>query len=133
MRLVHLCVSTFPLSGMDHAKHERCGRNLRMLLVYCPSAPACDGEDNCCGYVLLSGEVMIHTKHLIKVTMAWISIFYVVCFVAVALLPSLRQQFMLYALHTDVSPGQNIMTPATFVVGFIVWNIIAALVSGLFS
>ena len=76
---------------------------------------------------------MIHTKHLIKVTMAWISILYVVCFVAVALMPSLRPQFMLYALHTDVSTGQNVMTPVTFVAGLIVWNIIAALVSGLFS
>jgi len=76
---------------------------------------------------------MICTKHLIKVTMAWISILYVVCFVAVALMPSLRPQFMLYALHTDVSSGQNILTPATFVAGFIVWNIIAALVSGLFA
>ena len=104
-----------------------------MLLVYCPSATACDGEDNFCGYVLLSGEAMICTKHLIKVTMAWISILYVVCFVAVALMPSLRPQFMLYALHTDVSPGQDIMTPATFVAGFIVWNIIAALVVGLFA
>jgi len=76
---------------------------------------------------------MINTKHLIKVSMAWMTILYVVCFVGVALFPALRQQFMLYALHTDVSTGQNVMTSTTFVAGLIVWNIIAALVAGLFS
>jgi len=40
---------------------------------------------------------------------------------------------MLYALHTDVSTGQNVMTLATFVVGLIIWNVIAALVTGLFA
>ena len=76
---------------------------------------------------------MMNTGHLIKVGVAWISILYVVCFVGVALFPSLRQQFMLYALHTDVSTGQNVMTLPTFVVGLIIWNIIAALVTGLFA
>jgi hypothetical protein len=76
---------------------------------------------------------MINTGHLIKVGVAWISILYVVCFVGVAFFPALRQQFMLYALHTDVSTGQNVMTLATFVVGLIIWNVIAALVTGLFA
>ena len=76
---------------------------------------------------------MMNTGHLIKVGVAWISILYVVCFVGVALFPALRQQFMLYALHTDVSIEQNVMTLATFVVGLIIWNIIAALATGLFT
>ena len=57
---------------------------------------------------------MMNTGHLIKVGVAWVSIVYVVCFVGVALFPSLRQQLMLYALHTDVSTGQNVMTLTTF-------------------
>jgi len=76
---------------------------------------------------------MMNTSHLIKVSVAWISILYVVCFVGVALFPSLRQQVMLYALHTDVSIGQNVMTLATFVVGLMIWNILAALITGLFA
>jgi hypothetical protein len=76
---------------------------------------------------------MVNTGRLIKVGVVWISIVYVVCFVSVALFPSLRQQFMLYALHTDVSTGQNVVTLATFVIGLIIWNIIAALVTGLFA
>jgi len=76
---------------------------------------------------------MMNTGHLIKVGVAWGSIVYVVCFVGVALFPSIRQQFMLYALHTDVSTGRNVMTLATFVVGLMIWNIIAALMIGLFG
>jgi 2TM family of unknown function (DUF5676) len=76
---------------------------------------------------------MVNTGRLLKLGVAWISIVYVVCFVSVALFPSLRQQCMLYALHTNMSAGQNVMTLATFVIGLIMWNIIAALMTGLFA
>ena len=76
---------------------------------------------------------MINTTHLIKVGVAWISILHVVCFVGVVLFPPLRQQFMLYSLHTYVTIGHNMMTLATFVVGLMIWNIIAALITGLFA
>lgn len=76
---------------------------------------------------------MINTKHLLKVTVAWISIVYAVCFVGVALFPGVRTAFMLYGLHTTVDLGENIMTLTTFVSGLVVWNVAAFLAVGLFA
>ena len=76
---------------------------------------------------------MINTQHLIKVSTAWISILYVVCFGAVAIYPQVRTLFMKYALHVELDLGVNIMTPWTFVTGLILWNIGAILVIGLFA
>ncbi len=75
---------------------------------------------------------MINTKHLLKVASAWISIVYVVCFVGVALFPSIRSAFMLYGLHTTVELGENVVTPTTFISGLVIWNIVALLAVGLF-
>ena len=75
---------------------------------------------------------MINTQHLLKVTMVWISILYVVCFGGVAVFPQVRRLFMRYALHVEVDMG-NIVTPVTFVTGFILWNITAVLAIGLFA
>ena len=68
---------------------------------------------------------MIDIKHLIKVGAAWMSILYVVCFVGVALFPSLRVGFMKYALHTEITIGPDYLTLSSFVTGLIVWNIVA--------
>lgn len=76
---------------------------------------------------------MINTKNLLKVTVAWISIVYAVCFVGVALFPSIRQAFMLYGLHTTVEIGENIMTLTTFISGLVLWNVVAFLAVGLFA
>lgn len=75
---------------------------------------------------------MTHTHHLLKVTMAWTSIIYAVCFGGVALFPNIRPLFMQYALHTEMSFGENIMTLASFVSGLVIWNIVALLSVGLF-
>ena len=76
---------------------------------------------------------MINTQHLPKVTMAWISILYVVCFGAVAIYPQIRTLFMKYALHVELDLSGNIMTPWTFVTGLILWNVAAVLALGLFA
>lgn len=76
---------------------------------------------------------MINTKHLLKVTSAWISIVYVVCFVGVALFPGIRQAFMLYGLHTTVELGENIMTLTTFISGLVIWNAAVLLAVWLFA
>ena len=67
---------------------------------------------------------MINTSHLLKVSAAWISIIYAVCFAGVALVPEIRSGFMTYALHTDINVGNNILTLKTFISGLIIWNII---------
>ena len=76
---------------------------------------------------------MINTTHLLKVGLSWVTIAYVACFVVVAIYPPLREQFMLYALHTTVDVGSNVTTVTTFVAGLISWNVLAAVGLGLFA
>lgn len=68
---------------------------------------------------------MKNISHLLKVTSAWISVVYVVCFAGVALFPGIRPGFMRYGLHTGVNTGQDILTIGTFMSGLIIWNLIA--------
>jgi len=75
----------------------------------------------------------MNMRHLLKVTSAWISIVYIICFAGVALLPGIRPGFMRYGLHMGIDMGQNILTFSTFVSGLIIWNIIALLAVGFFT
>ncbi|MGI0526702.1 DUF5676 family membrane protein [Rhizobium giardinii] len=75
---------------------------------------------------------MINTQHLLKVTAAWASIVYVICFGGVVIYPQVRQLFMRYALHVEVDMG-SVITPLTFVTGLILWNIVAILAVWLFA
>ena len=76
---------------------------------------------------------MIDTKHLLKVTSAWISIVYVICYAGVAVMPGIRPGFMRYGLHMGIDMGQNILTGGTFISGLIIWNVMAILAVGLFA
>ncbi len=76
---------------------------------------------------------MINQTRLLKVSIAWTSVVYVVCFGVVALFPGVRDTFFQYALHSvNVGTGQSVMTLTTFVAGFVIWNIIAVLAVWLF-
>ncbi len=76
---------------------------------------------------------MINTKHLLKVSAAWMSIVYVVCFAGVAMFSGIRPGFMMYGLHTNLDMGQNILTFDTFVSGLLIWNVIGLLAVWLFA
>jgi len=76
---------------------------------------------------------MISAKHLLKVSLVWVNIVYVICFLVVVIYPPLREQFMLYALHTNVELGQDVTTVTTFITGLIWWNILAVSAVGLFA
>ena len=76
---------------------------------------------------------MINTTHLLKVTAAWISVVYAVCFLGVALFPGIREAFMYYGLHTTATVGENVMTFTTFISGLVIWNVISFLAVGLFA
>lgn len=76
---------------------------------------------------------MINTSHLLKVTIVWVSIVNIVCFVGVALFPGIRPAFGYYAFHTTTNLGENVMTITTFISGLVIWNITALLVVGLFA
>ena len=75
----------------------------------------------------------MNTKHLLRVTSAWISIVYIVCFAGVAFFPGIRPGFMRYGLHMGIDMGQNILTLGTFFSGLVIWNIITLLAVGLFA
>lgn len=78
---------------------------------------------------------MINTQKLIKVSMAWTSIVYVVCFFGVMSFGGIRPGFMMYALHMNTGPYtfQNVTSLGTFISGLIIWNIMAVLVVWLFA
>ncbi|MDO8552284.1 MAG: DUF5676 family membrane protein [bacterium] len=76
---------------------------------------------------------MINTKHLLKVTAAWISIVYAVCYLGVALFPNIVSAFMYYGLHTNANVGENVATLTTFITGLVIWNVIAYLAVGLYA
>ncbi|OGE86505.1 MAG: hypothetical protein A3J48_00065 [Candidatus Doudnabacteria bacterium RIFCSPHIGHO2_02_FULL_46_11] len=76
---------------------------------------------------------MINTKHLLKVTAAWISIVYVICYLGVALFPGIRPGFMRYGLHMGIDFGQNVLNFGTFISGLIIWNIMALVAVWLFA
>ncbi|KKT40951.1 MAG: hypothetical protein UW30_C0015G0022 [Candidatus Giovannonibacteria bacterium GW2011_GWA2_44_13b] len=76
---------------------------------------------------------MINTQHLLKVSAAWISIVYTICFAGVAFFSGIRTGFMMYALHMNVSMGVNVLTITTFLAGLVIWNIIAFLAVWLFA
>lgn len=76
---------------------------------------------------------MNNVTHLLKVTAAWTSIVWTVCYLGVLLIPGIREGFMLYAFHTNMILGENVMTLTTFISGLIIWNIIAILAVWLFA
>lgn len=76
---------------------------------------------------------MINVRHLLKVTAAWVSVVYIVCFAGVALFPGIRAAFMYYALHTTVSVEEEALSLTTLISGLVVWNAVAFLAVGLFA
>jgi len=68
---------------------------------------------------------MINIKHLLKVTSVWISVVYAICYAGVAIYPPIRQLFMRYSLHADVSLVSDFFGIGYFISGLIIWNIVA--------
>lgn len=76
---------------------------------------------------------MNNINHLLKVTSAWISVVYVVCFVGVAMFPGIRGGFMMYGFHMGGYVATNVLTLGTFIYGLIIWNVVALLAVWLFA
>ena len=70
---------------------------------------------------------MINIIHLLKVTAAWTSIIYTVCYLGVAMYPPVRMMTMRYALHADINFVSGYFGLGYFISGLIIWNIIALL------
>ncbi len=76
---------------------------------------------------------MINIPHLLKVTAAWTSIVFTVCFLGVAMMPGIRPGFMRYAWHMNVNTGFDVLSFGTFVSGLVIWNVVAFLAVLLFA
>ncbi|MDO8668988.1 MAG: DUF5676 family membrane protein [Candidatus Buchananbacteria bacterium] len=76
---------------------------------------------------------MINTKHLIKVSLAWTSIVYIVCYAGVVVYPPIRGLFIKYSLHADVVFKSDFFSLGYFVSGLIIWNILVMLGVWLFA
>ena len=76
---------------------------------------------------------MININHLLKVTSAWISIAYVVCYAGVAMFPPIRMMTMRYAMHMDWSVTSGYFGLGYFISGLIIWNVVALLAVWLFA
>ena len=76
---------------------------------------------------------MINTKHLLKVFSAWTTIVYVICYAGVVLSPPVRQLFMKYSLHANVSLTSDYFGWTYFVSGLVIWNVVAILAVWLFA
>lgn len=76
---------------------------------------------------------MINTKHLLKVLSVWTSIIYIICYLGVAIYPSIRNITVQYALHMKVSFASNFFGFGYFISGLIIWNTVAILGVWLFA
>lgn len=76
---------------------------------------------------------MLNTSRLLKVSAAWVSIIYTICFVVVASAPMSRNWFMMYGMHTSFNLGPSVTTVSTFIAGLIFWNILILLGVWLFA
>lgn len=76
---------------------------------------------------------MINTIRLLKVSVAWTSIAYTVCYLAVWLVPQTRDLFLTTALHAIVPVTSGPFTLGTFVTGLIVWDVLVVVGVWLFT
>lgn len=67
---------------------------------------------------------MINVQHLLKVTSVWTSIVYAICFVSIAIYPSVRDLFVRFSFHADVSFVSNYLSVGYFLSGLVIWNIV---------
>ncbi len=75
----------------------------------------------------------MNTKRIVRTAIAWTSIVYTACFLALLLLPGIRSGFMMYGWHTRAPLYENILTFGTFLWGFVIWDAIAAAGAWLFA
>lgn len=67
---------------------------------------------------------MININHLLKVSAAWISVTYIICYVGVWIYPPVRTLFMRYALHGELIVSSGYFGIGNFIAGLIIWNIV---------
>jgi hypothetical protein len=69
-------------------------------------------------------SVIMSITRAVKISLAWTTIAWIVCYLAFGLIPGLPTA-MRYILHIN-APMENIFTINNFIVGLIAWNVIVA-------
>ena len=68
----------------------------------------------------------MNTARAVKIGMAWTTIAWTVCYLAVGLIPALGSAMVRDLAHMNMGPVERIFTIGNFIVGLISWNIIVA-------
>lgn len=68
----------------------------------------------------------MNTIRAIKIGLAWVSIVWVICYLALGLIPGLAPALLSNLFHLNVGSVENIFTIGNFIVGLICWNVIVA-------
>ena len=76
---------------------------------------------------------MIEIRHLLKVTVAWTSIVYAICYFGVSMYPPIRMMTWRYAMHMDWNVASGYFGFGYFISGLIIWNVVALLGVWLFA
>jgi len=66
----------------------------------------------------------MNTTRTLKVGLAWVSIVWLVCYLAVGLIPGLVSTSLPYLVHLNMGSVENIFTIGNFIGGLVLWNII---------
>jgi hypothetical protein len=68
----------------------------------------------------------MNTTRALKIGLAWVSIVWLVCYLAVGLIPGLVSTALPYLVHLNMGSVENIFTISNFIGGLVLWNIIVA-------
>ena len=66
------------------------------------------------------------TTRTLKIGLVWVSIVWLVCYIAFGLIPGLGSTALPYLVHLNMGSVENIFTTGNFIVGLVLWNIIVA-------
>jgi len=68
----------------------------------------------------------MNTARAVKIGMAWTTIVWTICYLAVGLIPGLGSAMVRDLAHMNVGPVERIFTIGNFIAGLISWNLIVA-------
>ena len=74
----------------------------------------------------------INSARVVKTSVVWMTIVYVLCFVVVSMWPGIMGSGMMSSFHAQFNMGPAVMTGSSFVYGLILWDILAAFGAWLF-
>jgi len=75
---------------------------------------------------------MLSSARVVKTSVVWMTIVYVLCFAIVAMWPGIMGSWMMYSFHSQFEMGPTMMTGGSFFYGLIIWDVLAAFGAWLF-